>query len=211
MNSAAFTALAIEAANLSCERGGRLVFSGVSFRLRAGQLLAVTGPNGSGKSSLLRLLAGLIRPQAGSLEIRGTSSEDAVTHYLGHADALKPALTFRETLRFWGSVYLQQGRMPVNRDYNEVAETVGLRHALDLPVGFFSAGQRRRAALARLMLSPRPLWLLDEPTSSLDSDGAALLGGLMKDHVTAGGLVVAATHADLPIPPDRTLALGGIT
>src|SRR6185503_1913985 len=98
---------------------------------------------------------------------------------------------------------------PVDRDYDEVAETVGLRHALDLPVGIFSAGQRRRAALACLILSRRPLWLLDEPTSSLDRDGETMLGGLMKDHLAHGGLIVAATHADLPIQPDQTLTLGG--
>jgi heme exporter protein A len=84
-----------------------------------------------------------------------------------------------------------------------------LRHTLDLPIGIFSAGQRRRAALARLLLSPRPLWLLDEPTSSLDRDGETMLGGLMKDHLAGGGLIVAATHADLPIQSVQTLALGG--
>src|SRR6185503_6189689 len=98
---------------------------------------------------------------------------------------------------------------PVDRDYDEVAETVGLRHALDLPIGIFSAGQRRRAALARLLLSPRPLWLLDEPTASLDRDGETLLGSLMEGHVAAGGLIVAATHQDLPIRAEQTLTLGG--
>jgi heme exporter protein A len=209
MTSAAFAALAIEAENLSCERGGRLVFSGVSFRLGAGQLMAVTGPNGSGKSSLLRLLAGFIRPETGVFRI-SRPGEDAVTHYLGHADALKAALTLRETLRFWGAVYVQQGRLPTDSDFDDSAEAVGLRHALDLPVGIFSAGQRRRAALARLILACRPLWLLDEPTSSLDSDGEGLLGSLMKDHLAAGGLIVAATHADLPVQPDRMLTLGAI-
>ncbi len=208
MPNAAFAALALEARDLACNRGGRSVFAGVSFRLDAGRLLSVTGPNGAGKSSLLRLLAGLIRAEKGSFHVSGASKDDAVVHYLGHADALKPALTLRETLRFWAGVYRQQGRVPLDADFDEAAERVGLRHALDLPLGVFSAGQRRRAALARLILSPRPLWLLDEPTSALDSDGEALLGGLMREHLAAGGLIVAATHQDLPIPPDQILALG---
>lgn len=202
-------ALAVEAKNLSCDRGGRRVFSDLSFRLERGRLLVVTGPNGAGKSSLLRLLAGLGRPEAGSFRVEGRSGEDAVTHYLGHADALKPALTFRETLRFWGEIYRQQGSIPLDADFDECADTVGLRHAIDLPVGVFSAGQRRRAALARLLLSPRPLWLLDEPTSSLDSDGEALLGALIAEHLAAGGLIVAATHQDLPVRADQVLDLGG--
>ncbi len=207
MPSAAYAALAIEAKDLACNRGGRIVFSGLSFRLDRGRLLAVTGPNGSGKSSLLRLLAGLLLPEAGSFRVEGRSGDDAVTHYLGHADALKPALTLRETLGFWGVVY-QQGRVPVDADLNECAERVGLRHALNLPIGVFSAGQRRRAALVRLLLSPRPLWLLDEPTSSLDREGETLLGSLMANHLSAGGLIVAATHQDLPVSADQTLDLG---
>jgi len=171
--------------------------------------MTVVGPNGAGKSSLLRLLAGLIRPESGYFRIEGASAEEAVVHYLGHADPLKSALTLRETLRFWGAVYRQRGRVPVDADFNEAADIVGLRHALDLPVGVFSAGQRRRAALARLVLSCRQLWLLDEPTSSLDRDGETKLGGLMKDHLARGGLIVAATHADLPIQADQTLELGG--
>src|SRR5258705_1885340 len=113
MPPAAFTALSIEAENIACERGGRIVFSDISFRLKQGELLAVTGPNGAGKSSLLRLLAGVMRPAAGSFRVAGQNGDDAVMHYLGHADALKPALTLRETLRFWGAIYLQQGRAPV--------------------------------------------------------------------------------------------------
>lgn len=208
MPSAAYAALAIDARDLTCDRGGRRVFSNLSFRLERGRLLAVTGPNGSGKSSLLRLLAGLGRPEAGSFRVEGASADEAVTHYLGHSDALKPALTLRETLRFWGGIYRQQGRVPLDADFDECSETVGLAHAIDLPVGIFSAGQRRRAALARLLLSPRQLWLLDEPTSSLDLAGETLLGSLMTKHLSAGGLIVAATHQALPARADQTLDLG---
>lgn len=207
MPAGAFSAIALEAVDLACSRGGRLVLSGLSFRLGGGQVLAVTGPNGSGKSTLLRAIAGLLQPSAGAIRFDG-AGETVVTHYLGHADALKPSMTLRETLQFWERVYRQEGRVALDADFDETAETVGLGHALDLHVGVLSAGQRRRAGLARLILSPRPLWLLDEPTSALDSEGEALLGALMAGHIAAGGLIVAATHRDLPLRADATISLG---
>ncbi len=160
------------------------------------------GPNGAGKSSLLRILAGLLRPQAGGLDFEGRG-ESPFAHYLGHADALKPALTLRETLRFWAALYAAAEQPAIAA----AAEIVGLGHALDLPVGVLSAGQRRRAGLARLLVAPRPVWLLDEPAASLDSDGEALVGRLMRDHVAADGLIVAATHQPLPAAPDAVLTL----
>ncbi|MGH6923133.1 MAG: heme ABC exporter ATP-binding protein CcmA [Propylenella sp.] len=199
--------MVLEARDLSCSRGGRPVFDGISFRVARGELLAVTGPNGAGKSSLLRLIAGLLRPDSGSIACEGQADDEPVTHYLGHADALKPALTLAETLRFWGVLY-RPGGVVVETDRDEAAERVGLGHALRLPVGVLSAGQRRRAALARLILAPRPLWLLDEPSASLDSDGEELLARLMRDHIGHGGLIVAATHQALPIAPDSVLKLG---
>jgi heme exporter protein A len=202
----AFAPISVEAQNLSCSRGGRRVFSGVSFRVERGEVLAVTGPNGAGKSSLLRLLAGLLRPDSGSIAVEGRVEDEAVVHYLGHADALKPALTLAETLRFW-AVLFRQSRAAAQADVTKSADAVGLGHALDLPVGVLSAGQRRRAALARLTLSPRPLWLLDEPAAALDSDGEALLQRLMRDHIHRGGLIVAATHQALPVAPDAVLEL----
>lgn len=200
-------ALTIEATELACSRGGRMVFSGLSFQLKGGQLLTVTGPNGAGKSSLLRLLAGLLPPHAGQFRIEGRAEDEGVAHYLGHADALKPAMTLRETLGYWGIVY-QQGWARLDADFDQCTGAVGLRHALDLPLRVFSAGQRRRACLARLLLTPRPLWLLDEPLSSLDSDGEALLGSMMAKHLSAGGLIVAATHQELPVRADQVLELG---
>lgn len=202
-----FSPITLEARDLACRRGGRLVFSGLTFSLGPGRILAVTGANGAGKSSLLRLIAGLVPIEAGSLAFPGRGEDEAVTHYLGHADALKPALTLAETLRFWSVIYRQQGRVALDDDFNEAAETVGLGHALCLPVGVLSAGQRRRAGLARLILSPRPLWLLDEPSSALDREGEALLGRLMERHRAEGGLIVAATHLTLPVEPDDALEL----
>jgi heme exporter protein A len=210
MPSGAFAPLVLEARDLACVRGGRSVFSSLSFRLEPGRLLAVTGPNGAGKSSLLRLLAGLLRPAAGRIRFEGGDEDASVIHYLGHADALKPALTLRETVRFWGAIYRQQGRVALDDDIDEAAETAGIGHALDLPVSVLSAGQRRRAALARLLLAPRPLWLLDEPTSSLDSDGQTLLGRLMEHHIARGGLIVAATHQAMPLAAHATLDLGRV-
>jgi heme exporter protein A len=189
-----FPPLSVEARDLACRRGGRLVFAGVSFCLRAGEGLAVTGPNGSGKSSLLRLLAGLLRAEAGELRFEGADDEPVI-HYFGHADGLKPALTLAETLQGWAALYGGD-----RAGVGTAAEAVGLGHALPLPVGVLSAGQRRRAGLARLLIAPRPLWLLDEPNAALDSGGEAMLGRLMAEHLAAGGLIVAATHQKLPLP-----------
>jgi heme exporter protein A len=204
----AFALNRVEARELACTRGGRAVFSGVSFGLERGQALAVTGPNGAGKSSLLRLLAGLLRPDSGRIHFEGRAEDEPVTHYFGHADAQKPALTLREALRFWSSLYQQQGQVALDADFNEAADAVGLRNALDLHVGVLSAGQRRRAGLARLVLTPRPLWLLDEPAASLDSEGETLLARLMREHLGRGGLIIAATHQDLPVAPAAVLNLG---
>jgi heme exporter protein A len=201
--SPSFPALAIEARDICCMRGGRAVFCGVSFRVSAGACLLVTGPNGSGKSSLLRIIAGLLRPETGSLRIEGHDGEEPVTHYLGHADALKPALTLEETLSFWAALCGGSADR-----VGDAASRVGLAHALELPVAVLSAGQRRRAGLARLLVSPRPIWLLDEPLAALDSEGEALLGRLFSEHLAAGGIAVAATHQPLPIAPAATLDLG---
>jgi heme exporter protein A len=200
----AFAPLVVEARDLACNRGGRLVFSGLSFRIANGGLLAVIGPNGSGKSTLLRVLAGLLGPEAGALRFEGRREEEPITHYLGHVDALKAALGLRETLLFWAALYGAEG---AERNIRGAAERVGLGHALDLPVGVLSAGQRRRAGLARLLIAPRPLWLLDEPTAALDREGEALLERLIVEHLAAGGLAIVAAHQDLPVTPSAVLDL----
>jgi heme exporter protein A len=174
----------------------------VSFSVAAGRLLALVGPNGSGKSSLLRILAGLLRAESGGFTFAGAGEDTPGLHYLGHADALKPMLTLRETLAFWAALYADGAS---RADLAEVAGRVGLAHALDLPARALSAGQRRRAGLARLLVAPRPLWLLDEPTAALDREGEELLGELMRAQLAGGGMIIAATHGDLPVAPDAAL------
>lgn len=195
------------ASDVRCVRGGREVFAGLSFQATAGEALAVTGRNGSGKTSLLRLIAGLLLPAGGAIAIEGGEAELTVpeqAHYLGHRDALKTALSVRENLSFW-SDFLGGG---VTRPADECIAAVGLAHAADLPAAYLSAGQRRRLSLARLLVIPRPLWLLDEPTNALDVAGQAMFAALMREHLAAGGLIVAATHGPLGIDT-RELRIGG--
>jgi heme exporter protein A len=189
----------LAATDLSVERGGRLIFSHLSFSLPGGEALAVTGANGAGKSSLLRALAGLLKPTAGQISLSPTSDmalAEAI-HYVGHADALKGVLTLAENLAFWASMLaISAGK----REIGETLQYFGLEGVADLPAAYLSAGQRRRAALARLLLSPRPIWLLDEPLTALDLASQDLLRKVMREHLASGGLVVAATHAALGLP-----------
>ena len=156
--------------NLRCVRAGREVFAGLDFEVKAGEAVAVVGPNGAGKTSLLRLIAGLIMPADGTIALDGGDAELSVAeqaHYLGHRDAMKPALTVTENLGFWAEFLGGVASQPV-----AALEAVGLGHAAQLPAGFLSAGQRRRLSIARLLTIKRPIWLLDEPTASLDPDTA---------------------------------------
>ena len=192
-------------------RGGRIVLDGVSFRLDPGEALAVTGPNGVGKSTLLRALAGLVplaagrvawvEPQAGAAREPPPLAERL--HYLGHADGLKTALTARENLAFAAAVLGAPLAAPA-----EALRRLGLGPVIDLPVAYLSAGQKRRTALARLLVAHRPLWVLDEPATALDRDARASLASVMADHLAAGGLVLAATHARLGLDGARELQIG---
>jgi heme exporter protein A len=189
-----------------CVRGGREVFSRLDFEVSPGEALAVTGPNGSGKTSLLRLIAGLLSPADGLIGLEGGEAElnlPEQAHYLGHRDALKPALSVLENLSFWRDFL---GGEPSGAA--EALASVGLDHAAHLPAAFLSAGQRRRLSMARLVAVRRPIWLLDEPASALDATGQDLFIALMRDHLTGGGLIVAATHAPLGVQA-RELRIGG--
>ena len=188
-----------------CVRGGREVFSSLDFEAAAGEALAVTGANGSGKTSLLRMIAGLLTVAGGSIDLEGGEPEMTLpeqAHYLGHRDALKPALSVIENLAFWRDFLGGEAF-----DTAESLAAVGLDHAVHLPAAYLSAGQRRRLSIARLLAIRRPVWLLDEPTSALDAAGESLFEALMGDHLARGGLIVAATHAPLPIAA-RELRIG---
>ena len=190
---------------LACRRSGRPVFAGVSFALSAGEALLVTGRNGAGKSSLLRILAGLLAAEAGSARLDGGTHERTLpeeAHLLGHRDAVKAALTPVEALLFWQAMLGRPRLAP-----EAALERLDLGHAADLPCAVLSAGQRRRLALARLLVSERPVWLLDEPTATLDAAGQEAFAALAREHLAGGGLVVAATHAPLGIEGPRELRL----
>jgi heme exporter protein A len=193
----------LTATDLHCHRGGRDVFAGVGFTVGAGEALTITGRNGAGKSSLLRAIVGLLRLVQGKLSLEGGDLELTIAeqaHYLGHQDALKPALSVAENLHFWAGFF---GAPAAN--IGESLEAVGLATLAGLPAAYLSAGQRRRLSIARLIAVKRPIWLLDEPTSTLDATAQVRLTDLMQEHLAAGGLILAATHG--PIGLGKTLEL----
>jgi heme exporter protein A len=195
----------LEASALTCVRGGREVFSGLGFALDGGEALMVTGRNGAGKSSLLRMIAGLVRIAGGRLTANGADPVKTLpeqAHYLGHLDALKPSLTVSENLEFW-TRYLGGMQAP-----QTALADVGLSALADLPAAFLSAGQRRRLSIARLLAAPRPIWLLDEPTTALDREAQDTLAKLMRQHLTSGGLILAAAHGPIGLDGAKELRLG---
>lgn len=183
-----------------------MVFADVSFVLAGGAAMQVTGANGAGKSSLLRLMSGLLDPACGNLVFEGGAEDASLAeqcHYIGHADALKGAMSVAETARFW-SDFLGGTAERVAQAF----EQFDLAHLSELPVAYLSAGQRRRLALARLLIAPRPLWLLDEPSVALDKASLLRLVQAMRDHLALGGMIMAATHQDLGLDPVTSLVMG---
>ena len=188
---------ALNLSDLGVRRGGRKLFSGLSLSLKAGEACALTGANGAGKTSLLRAVAGLVPVEDGEIAFGAADPVDARAgglHLVGHQDGLKPARTTREELTFW-SVWSGGTAEAAAR----AADTLELTSLLDLEVRRLSAGQRRRLVLSRLLASPRPLWLLDEPLSPLDARWRTRFGEMMAAHLAGGGLILAAVHDPLPI------------
>jgi heme exporter protein A len=198
--------IGLAAHEISCQRGGRVLFTGLSFALAPGEALLVTGPNGAGKTSLLRQIVGLLPLQAGRLSLPGASPEDSFTelcHYVGHANAAKTALSVSENLAFWAD-FLGDGR----GRFRDGLKSFGLSPLAGLPAGLLSAGQKRKLALSRLFVAPRPIWLLDEPSVSLDTASVKLLDAAIRDHLAAGGIAVIASHVALKTKFARKLTLG---
>jgi heme exporter protein A len=195
----------VSAEAVTIERGGRVVIDAVSFRVGAGDALVLTGPNGAGKTTLIRALAGFLTPSAGSIRVNGGDAAQelaTVCHYVGHRDAIKPKLTVAENIAFW-SEYLNGSAVTVE----PALDAVGLLELADIPAAYLSAGQKRRLGLARLLAAPRPIWLLDEPTTSLDAAHQRAFAALIERHRSGGGIIIAATHMDLGLADARSFAL----
>ena len=191
--------MSLEGRSLACSRGPVTLFRGVSFRVDRGEWVAVRGPNGSGKTTLLRCAAGLTRLDAGEVKREGHLT------YSGHLAGIKDDLSAEENLR--GALALAASPVTAAQAHAALDE-VGLGRRRLLPARRLSAGQRRRIGLARLMLDPAPIWILDEPLTALDDEGQALFARTLSRHIDRGGLALVATHHDLALAPARVLRLG---
>jgi heme exporter protein A len=195
----------IEVQDLACERGGRRVFRNVSFAAAAGQAMTLEGPNGAGKTSALRMLAGFLPPAAGEIRVHMSAGyviaddeeRGRLIGWFGHHEGIKAQLSVMENARFFASLY------GARVELKSILDRVGLTKLTELPAQYLSAGQRRRLSLARLILSARPLWLLDEPLSSLDAAGRRLVAELIGEHCDDGGIAIVATHETLGLDATR--------
>lgn len=204
--------LQLIADQLQVTRGARTIIRDLSFEVAAGEALLLTGANGAGKTTLIRTLAGFLAPSGGTIRLNGGDPERDIaeqSHYVGHANGIKASLTVAENLRFW-TEYLAEDDRDGNADrLDEALDHFNLLDLSDIPAGYLSAGQKRRLGLARLLVAHRPLWLLDEPTVSLDTASVALLAKAVDAHVTGGGIAIAATHIPLGLAKTRELQLVG--
>ncbi|MCM2448728.1 heme ABC exporter ATP-binding protein CcmA [Agrobacterium vitis] len=197
---------------LAAKRGEDLLFRNISFTLSSGEALILTGRTGSGKSTLLRVVAGFIRPERGSVLFESPGKEPRppreVSHYLGHRNGMKAELTVAENLEFW-KAFLGQAEGGAGISIEEAADQVGLGGITHLPYGYLSAGQQRRFAMARLLVTYRPIWILDEPTAALDVKADEMFSCLIRAHLTQGGMVLAATHQPLGLDNPNLLEMRG--
>jgi len=198
--------------DLAARRGEDLIFSGISFALHAREALIVTGRNGSGKSTLIRVIAGLLAGEAGTVvvSVDGASIPRAAEacHYLGHRNAMKREMTVEENLLFWKH-FMGDFAGGAGLEPDEAATRLGLAELLHLPFGYLSAGQQRRMAMAKLLCAWRPVWLLDEPTAAVDVQSEDLFAGLMRGHLARGGIIIAATHQELGLEDAKRLEMKG--
>ncbi|WP_176082652.1 heme ABC exporter ATP-binding protein CcmA [Martelella sp. HB161492] len=206
----------LQLCGLSARRGGVSVINDLSATVEEGHALLIRGANGAGKSTLLRVMAGLLPAITGTCFLHDSQTGESlplslVSHYLGHLDGMNRTLTVRDNLSFWRDFLKSEDRdirgVEPGMAIEAAAEAVGLGMVLDLPFGYLSQGQKRRIAFARLLVVRRPVWLLDEPTTALDSAARGMLTGLMAVHLGCGGMIVAATHEPLALAPAAMLEL----
>lgn len=190
-------ALTVDA--LAISRGARVLFDDLSFAAAPGDYVELRGANGSGKTSLLRALAGFLKPRAGRIHFQRAPEPTEALHYLGHLNGLKTMITARAHVRYWAGLF--------GGAESDALDRVGLARQADLPARVLSQGQARRLAVSRLLIAPRPIWLLDEPAAGLDADGRALLTNLIQAHCAEGGIALAAVHEPLGLTPAHTVTL----
>lgn len=199
------------ASDLCIERAGRRILNGLSFLLASGDAMVLTGPNGAGKTTLIRALAGFLPVFSGTVRLDGSAEDTEIAeqcHFVGHRDGIKSVLTVRENAQFFSRWLAGDGTDRPHLSVDEALDRLGLDTLAHVPAGYLSAGQRRRLGLSRLLLSWRPVWLLDEPTVSLDAGAVANLAAIIRDHLARGGMAIAATHIPLGLDGARELRLG---